>query len=722
MIEDVIKVEERYYILATSSLADSRTRVLKNAETFGVFDRFGDVQTVGFGEQGIYHNGTRHLSRSVLRLAGLRPLLLSSTIKEDNALFTVDLTNPDVADDSRVLVPRGILHIFRTKFLWKGACYEAIRLRNFGLQPLDTQFTLRFDADFADIFEVRGMERPRRGTRLEDRIEDGAIVLSYEGLDGVLRRTRILCSPAASEIWSSGMQFSAHLDAQREAEFFVTVSCETEGSPSWRYPYETALMEAGNTLNALRGQDCQIYSANEQFNEWLNRSASDLHMMVTLSENMVYPYAGVPWFSTVFGRDGIITALQYLWVNPLIARGVLCHLAETQADDFNPAQDAEPGKILHEQRSGEMAALGEHPFRRYYGSVDSTPLFVMLAGAYYERTADFEFIRSIWPNIVRALEWIDKYGDSDGDGFVEYCRHSKTGLVQQGWKDSYDSVSHANGTLAEPPIALCEVQAYVFAAKRAASTLAASLGDADTADRLAQEAFDLQERFERAFWSDELSTYVLALDGKKQPCNVRASNAGHCLFAGIASREHAEIVAEVLLSSEMFSGWGIRTLGAAEVRYNPMSYHNGSVWPHDNALIALGFARYGLLLKASKILSGLFDAALFIDQHRLPELFCGFGRRSGEGPTLYPVACSPQAWAAGSPFLLLQACLGLNVSAIERNVRFQHGFLPEFLPEMELRNLTVGDAKVDLEVRRHAFSLGINVLKRQGHVEILAAQ
>lgn len=722
MVEDVIKVEDRYYILATSSLADDRTRVLKNAESFGVFDRFGDIQAVGLGEQGLFHMGTRHLSRSVLRLAGLRPLLLSSTIKEDNALFTVDLTNTDFSEDGVVSVARGTLHVFRTKFLWKGACYEAIRLRNFGLKPLNPQFTLRFDADFADIFEVRGLERPRRGTRLDDRIEDGAIVLSYEGLDGVVRRTRILASPPPSEIRPSGMVFAAHLDSQREVQFFITVSCETEGCPNWRYPYETALMQSSDTLNALRGQDCQVHSANEHFNDWLNRSSSDLHMMVTLGENMVYPYAGVPWFSTVFGRDGIITALEYLWVNPLIARGVLCHLAETQATEVNPAQDAEPGKILHEERSGEMAALGEHPFRRYYGSVDSTPLFVMLAGAYYERTADYRFIQSIWPNILRALEWMDKYGDADGDGFVEYSRHAKKGLVQQGWKDSQDSVFYANGLLAEPPVALCEVQAYVYAAKRAASTLAAALGDPDTADRLAREAHSLQMQFERVFWSDELSTYVLALDGRKQPCNVRASNAGHCLFAGIASREHAEIAAEVLLSSEMFSGWGIRTLSAAEVRYNPMSYHDGSVWPHDNALIALGFSRYGLLAKATKILSGLFDAALFMDQHRLPELFCGFGRRPGEGPTLYPVACSPQAWASGSAFLLVQACLGLQVNALESTVRFQHGLLPEFLPEMELRKLTAAGAKVDLHIRRHADSLGVSVIRKEGQVEILAAQ
>ncbi len=722
MVEDVIKVQEQFYILAGSSLADDRTRVLKNGETFAVFDRFGDIQGIGLSRQGLFHEGTRYLSRCVLRLNEERPLLLSSGIKEDNAVLTVDLSNPDTSVDGQVVVARGTLHLLRSKFLWKGACYETVRLRNYGLTPLDVRFSVRFDADFADIFEVRGLARARRGRRLEDRVEDGAILMSYEGLDRVVRRTRITATPAPAETKPSLMRFFAHLEAQQEAEYSIAVACECSERGSVATGYNEALAEANTELSALRARDCDLYTANEQFNDFVNRSASDLHMMITQTTDMLYPYAGVPWFSAVFGRDGLITAFQYLWVNPVIAEGVLKYLAKTQAAAEDPAQDAEPGKILHEQRSGEMAEMGEHPFKRYYGTVDATPLFVMLAAAYYKRTGDLELIRSIWPNIERALRWMDTYGDRDGDGFIEYSRRSETGLVQQGWKDSQDSVFHADGRMAEPPIALCEVQAYAFAAKEGAAALAAALGDKTRAEELAREAVDLRDAFDAAFWDERLSMYVLALDGEKRQCKVRASNAGHCLFARVARTDRAAPLADALLASDMFSGWGVRTLSMHEARYNPMSYHNGSVWPHDNSLIAYGLGRYGFQELAGRIMTGLFDAALFIDQHRLPELFCGFGRRTGEGPTLYPVACSPQAWAAGSAFLLLQACLGLEIDAVERQVRFQHAWLPEFLPVLELRNLCIGDARVDLRLERHPYSVGITVLGRKGKIDILSVK
>jgi glycogen debranching enzyme len=486
--------------------------------------------------------------------------------------------------------------------------------------------------------------------------------------------------------------------------------------------YEAASDEAARALANARAPEPQIHTSNNQFNHWLNRSLADIHLLRTDTPYGPYPYAGVPWYSTVFGRDGIITALQCLWMSPQLARGVLACLAATQADEEDADRDAQPGKILHEMRAGEMAALGEIPFGRYYGSIDATPLFAMLADAYLQRTGDLEFAQLLWPHVERALAWVDSYGDPDGDGFYEYARRSPTGLLNQGWKDSHDAVFHADGSPAEGPVALCEVQAYVYAAKLGAARIAGALGLAARAGRLADEAAHLRERFEAAFWCDDLGTYALALDGGKRACRVVTSNAGHCLYAGIASDERAHRVAQTLTGEPSFSGWGIRTVSMHERGYNPMSYHNGSVWPHDNALIAAGFARYGLKEATMKVLTGLFDSALFFDQHRLPELFCGFPRRPGESPTHYPVACSPQAWAAGAVLLCLQACLGMEVRNPNPAVKFTDPALPPFIESMVIRGLKVGDASVDLVFSRHGEDVGINVLGRTGRVSVVTVK
>jgi glycogen debranching enzyme len=710
--------EDAFYILAPSPLADEHSRVLKDGDTFAVFDHYGDVKPVGLGEEGLYHEGTRFLSALVLGLGKTRPLLLSSTVKEDNDLLAVDLTNPDVRQDGNVLIPRGTLHLFRSKFLWQGVCYERLRLRNYGLAPLAANFAFRFEADFADIFEVRGTKRARTGEHLDPVVEDGVVILAYRGLDGVVRRTRLRFEPRPKVLEGDEARFEVMLRPQEEATFYMSVACERDGAAPSALSYDHASARAAAALETARAEAGGIQTSNEQFNAWVNRAVADLVMMATDTGEGPYPYAGVPWFSTPFGRDGLLTALECLWLNPNLARGVLAYLAATQATEVVPEQDAEPGKILHETRSGEMAALKEIPFGRYYGSIDSTPLFVMLAGAYYERTGNRPFIESIWPNLEAALRWIDRYGDSDGDGFVEYQRRSATGLVQQGWKDAHDSVFHADGKLAEPPIALCEVQGYVHAAKRAGADLAALLGRTEQAAELRRQAEALREAFERAFWCEDLGTYALALDGRKRPCRVRSSNPGHCLLTGIASPEHARRTAQTLLNHESFSGWGVRTIAATEARYNPMSYHNGSVWPHDNALAAAGLARYGLKDSVLGIMTGLFDASLFFDLHRMPELFCGFGRRPGEGPTLYPVACAPQAWAAASVFLLLQACLGLTINAPEAQVSFAYPLLPAFLKEVQIRGLKVGAASVDLLLLRHGHDVGINVLRRDGRLEV----
>ncbi|HTI04329.1 MAG TPA: amylo-alpha-1,6-glucosidase [Gemmatimonadales bacterium] len=711
MTDEVIRVNDSYYILATSTRVDDRRRVLKYDDTFAVFDRYGDIENVGPPEFGLYHHDTRYLSRLALRMGEHRPLLLSSTVKEDNALFTIDLTNPDVPQANNVVVPRGSLHLFRSKVLWQATCYDHLRLHNYGRIPIELSLVFEVEADYADLFEVRGLQRVRRGTIREARVERQGLEFGYEGLDGRLRRTRVQCTPEPTHVLPDRVIFDVRLEPHQAAEYELAISCEwdrgsTEAVQTPITPFRDAATRLSGTIESARARAPELVTSNSQFNFWVNRSIADLQLLSTETPTGTYPYAGIPWFCTPFGRDGIITALECLWFDPSIARGVLAFLAATQADRDDADRDAQPGKILHEARAGEMAELLEVPFGRYYGSVDATPLFVMLAGAYYHRTGDSAFARQLWPNVLRALAWMDTYGDADGDGFIEYARRNPNGLVQQGWKDSTDSVFHADGTLAEAPIALCEVQGYAYAAKRVAATLAEALGEpGSVVTDLRRQAENLRQRFEDQFWCDDLGTYALALDGAKRLCRVRTSNAGHCLFTGIASPERARRVARTLLGDTAFSGWGVRTVAADERRYNPMSYHNGSIWPHDNALLAAGMARYGLQTEVTRILEGLFESSRWFDLHRLPELFCGFHRRAGESPTLYPVSCAPQAWAAGAALLLVQACLGLSPIVGADGVpelTVAAPFLPSFLREVQIKNLRIGRGTIDVMLTRLA--------------------
>jgi glycogen debranching enzyme len=712
---------EAFFIPAANSLQEWRPRSLKHGDTFGVFDPNGDIRSGPDSPSGLFHRDTRHLSHLFLTIDGQRPLLLSSTLHDDNATLTCDLTNPDLYDAAgHLAAAHDLLHIRRTRFLWNGRCAERLVVRNFDERTRHIALELAFGADFADLFEVRGTKRERRGTSQLPDVSGNQVVLAYTGLDGQQRRTTLRFDPMPAELTAGRAAFVLDLQPRESCSLFMMIDC-TAGTAD-RTPRDTFFADLRQARRALRvssSRATSIATSNEIFNEGLRRSISDLYMLITDTGEGPYPYAGIPWFSATFGRDGIITALETLWLDPAIARGVLRHLAATQSTYLDPGSDAEPGKILHEARHGEMAALGEVPFQRYYGSIDSTPLFLVLAGNYLQRTGDIALLRRLWPNILAAVNWITDHGDRDGDGFIEYERRTADGLINQGWKDSHDAVFHADGSLATGPIALAEVQAYVYGAWRAAAQIARRVGHAAKAAAWDRRAEELRRAFDAAFFDEALGTYALALDGDKKPCRVRTSNAGHALWTGIALPERVPAVAQTLLDASSFCGWGIRTLASTEARYNPMSYHNGSVWPHDNALIAAGFARYGWRDEAARLFEALFAASTYIDLRRLPELLCGFPRQRSRGPTFYPVSCSPQAWSAAAPLYMLQSCLGLGFDVDRQLVAFDTPTLPSFVDEVILRNLVVGEGSVDLALRRSGRQVLVDILDRNGQVRVV---
>ena len=706
--------EAAFTITATQS--SRPPRALKYGDTFVVLDSRGDIGSASDHSSGLFHHDTRHLSRLELVVNDQTPLLLGSNLRDDNSAFFVDLTNPDLMDGQRIVMEKDRVHILRTIFLWRDTAYQRFGVRNYGDQAIELRLAILFESDFADLFEVRGSHRDKRGTATAKLHGADRVLLIYNGLDGKVRRTALNFDPPPDELSTHSAIYRLHLNPGEMRPIFVAVSCDrTDSLP---LPFLRGLIAARREMREQTRGRTSVETSNDRFNEILCRSAADLAMLMTDTPQGRYPYAGIPWYSTTFGRDGLITALQMLWWSPEVARGVLRRLAAYQATTTDPLADAQPGKILHEMRGGEMAALREVPFGLYYGSVDATPLFVLLAGLYVERTGDTETIAELWPNIEAALAWIDGPGDPDRDGFVEYKRASEQGLANQGWKNSHDAIFHADGRLAEGEIALVEVQGYVYAAKRMAARCARRLKRDAAAQRLDAEASRLAERFEAAFWCPDIETYALALDGAKDPCRVRTSNAGQVLFTGIATADRAKRVAKELLQPRFFSGWGIRTVAKDEARFNPMSYHNGSIWPHDNALIALGLARYEQKHAIDSLFGGLFSAATYMDQRRLPELFCGFQRQRGHGPTLYPVACSPQAWASATPFTLLEASLGLEFDPFKGEIRLRNPRLPEFLDEVMLRDLRLSSSSVDLRVRRHGETVSLDTPRISGDIRV----
>ena len=705
----------------TPEVASAAQHVLKSGDTFIVNDSLGDITGV---DDGLFVNDTRVLSALRLTFGGRVPSLLSGSVSSDNTAFTAHLTNRPLPPLGGTSTPEGAIHVQRSRVLSGTMMTEAIQLTNYGTTDAVVPLSISFESDFRDMFEVRGLKRDRQGTVEAPRVEGGDVCLDYVGLDRVARRVRIAFSPAPQKLLADRADYSVQLPAQACIPVYLTVVVSVEplpdaapGTPSaaivqpphclaaegerrvGRAAMRAALVDAHVVMRERRRATARIRSSNPLFNAWVSRSLADLGLLTSDLPTGPYPYAGIPWFSTPFGRDAVITSLQTLWIAPALARGVLRFLAEHQAHEDSAFRDASVGKIMHEMRKSEMAATGEVPFALYYGGVDTTPLFVMLAGAYAQRTGDRMLIDELWPALERAAAWVAGVCDRNPYGLLDYRRESEGGLANQGWKDSHDSVFHADGRFPDGPIALVEVQAYASAAFDTMAQLATLRGEEDDAERYAARASRLREAVERLFWMPESQFYGIALDGHGELCRVLASNAGHLLAFGLPEYERGREVAAQLESALFHTGWGVRTLAAGQARFNPMAYHNGSIWPHDNALCARGFARYGRKEAAVRLLQALFEAAVNFDM-RLPELFCGFPRRRGERPTAYPVACLPQAWAAGSPFMMLEACLGVTIDAAQHEVRVSQPMLPEGIDWLEVKDLRVGSASVTLTFRR----------------------
>jgi glycogen debranching enzyme len=728
-------------------------QVLKHGNRFLLTDSFGDIHPDSRG-LGLYHGDTRVLACSVLRIGGIRPVLLQTSVGA-NYRGGIQMTNPsaDRNPDAKVhpldeLVGRTI-GLSRERLIGAEGVAERIKVVNHAARDADVPVDLELGVDGADIFEVRGYPRPGRGRLLPVAVTDDRVTFRYIGLDGVERFTHIAFSepteaaepvdeprPDGSDSGAAvRLRWTLRLGPGETRTLSWTIWCTDRPAPAdaadepTRPADQEAMFPPAPRVSADEGAAAyhawergttSVVSDHELFNLVIKRSVSDLRLLINdgPGPDERYISAGVPWFATLFGRDSLISAFQALAFRPQIAVEILDVLAAHQATEDDPARDAEPGKILHELRTGEMARSGELPHTPYYGSVDSTPLWLILFGATFDWTGDRGMVDRLWPNALAALEWIDRYGDRDGDGFVEYERRSQRGLLNQGWKDSSDAIRDRTGDHAVPPIALAEVQGYVYDAKRRMARLAAIRGETELAIRLDAEADQLATRFETAFWMEDRRYYAMALDRDKKQADAIASNAGQCLWSGIVTPDRARDVVDRILRPSMFSGWGVRTFAADQPGYNPIGYHTGTVWPHDTSLIAAGFKRYGFDDATNRLVGQMMEAAQGFPDYRLPELFCGFDRTDAHTPVPYPVACSPQAWAAGSSFLFLETMLGLRAHADRHELELLHPHLPDWLGKVTLTDLRIGDASVDLLFHRWRGTTSAEVLRKVGDVAV----
>lgn len=704
--KEKIFIDGEWYILCTSVPYTSKKLTLKDNRSFLITDAYGDIPVAFPTELGFYHKDTRYLSKFEVTLSGFRPLLLYSGLSNDGKSLQVELTNVDFKY-GETLIPRTSLYIKKEISLINDTFFLKLKVRNLTRYILPVELEFMLGADFLDIFEIRGMERTRRGKLLPVSKRKGSIIYRYCGLDGIERVTNCVFSPTPDVLSDDMAKYRISLESHKELEISLCIAPERISKRKF-----FLLSEAEKKPWPL-SSDFEIEISDDVVNAIFNRSKQDIGLMISDVEGEKVVFAGIPWYCAIFGRDSLLTAYEMLPWLPELAKGTLKILAKYQAKDFDDFTDSEPGKILHELREGEMAKTREVPFIPYYGSVDATALFVILAWEYLKVTGDRAFIKEIWDNIVMASAWLEKYGDLDGDGFLEYITRSPLGLRNQGWKDSHDAIHHKNGELAEPPIAVVEAQGYKYMAYLALSEMCFEMGDLESSKYYEAAAARLRERFNRLFWMEDEQYYCIALDKEKRQCKVISSNPGHCLFSGIIFKKRAHKVVKRLMGSEMFSGYGIRTLSEREFLYNPMSYHNGSIWPHDCAIIAEGMVKYGYKTEALKVFKGILEAVSFFQDYRVPELFCGFKKEKEKGPVPYPVACSPQAWSAASVFLMLKTFLGLKVAASEKCLYLVDPVLPYGVDELIIKDWCLfADVEFSLRFLRSNGKTTVEALKK----------
>ncbi|MFB3738729.1 MAG: glycogen debranching N-terminal domain-containing protein [Candidatus Velamenicoccus archaeovorus] len=658
--------------------------------TFMVSDALGDVPAGSIG--GLFHDDTRFLNRWELWVGGRKPQLLSSRpVDYYSAAFY--LANPALDD-----LPAQSLSIQRFRFVGNGL-HEKLTVKNHLNRPVRIQLRLGTGADFADLFEVKDQVPEKRGESRTLRDQDHCLI-TYEYDHQLFRAAAKVHSSAFGRIETDDLVFELDLDAREQwsTSILVSVHVDEQIMEPVHEEFGETERQAGRVLRKWRDEVPRLQGP-DLLRQVYQRSLVDLAALRLTADvegnDYSLPAAGLPWFMAIFGRDTLITSYQALWVGPELAKGALVALAALQGTEMNDFKDEEPGKILHEIRFGELTTLGLKPHRPYYGTADATPLWLILLSAYWRWTGDDGTARDLRGHAMRALEWIDRYGDLDGDGYVEYRTRSSQGLTNQCWKDSWDGVQSSDGRIAEPPIATCEIQGYCYDAKLRTAELAERVwDDPELAERLRSQAKDLSERFNRDFWTDARGGYyVLGLDADKRQIDSLTSNLGHLLWSGIVPQDRAEAVVDRLFSDALFSGWGIRTLSELDAGYNPIGYHTGTVWPHDNSIAAMGLYRYGFRDEVARLALALFEAATYTDD-RLPETFAGYARSESRFPVRYPTACSPQAWATAAPFLLLRALLGVDVRDGEV-VCDPH--VPEQLGRVRLHGIHALGGHVDVE-------------------------